>query len=154
MVPRPLSAPARFWSRYGRKLQRYLGVSMVNVCVGQTLLVVLHGIFDWPGMAANAVAVVAGSIPSYLLNRHYVWEQDRGGHRVGREILPFWALALAGLVLSTLLVGGIGLVTDRTIGVQAANAVAFAALWVVRFVVLDRLLWREGEDDELLDVAA
>jgi len=41
-----------------------------------------------------------------------------------------------------------------TLSVQLANASAFGALWIVRFLVLDRLLWGDavnGPDDEPSD---
>ena len=48
-----------------------------------------------------------------------------------------------------------------TLSVQLANASAFGALWIVRFLVLDRLLWGdaanapddEPSDDELTATA-
>ena len=95
------------------------------------------------------VAVLVGSIPAYLLSRHYVWKQDKGDHTIG-EILPFWSLAFVGLLLSTLLVGVVDSFSDRTIAVQAANAIAFGLLWIIRFAVLEHLLWGDRTDDELI----
>lgn len=132
---------SRLWEDYAQRLLRYIGVTCVNVLVGQTLLYVLHTVADWPGIAANALAVTISSIPAYLLSRHYVWEQPRGGHSVGAEIAPFWILAFAGLALSTLTVGVVDNIFGGTLSVQLANASAFGALWIVRFLVLDRLLW-------------
>ncbi len=149
MPSRTIPLPARLWRDYGPKLMRFAGVSVVNVATGQTILVVLYGHVGWPGVAANVVAVAVGSIPAYLLSRHYVWEKDKGDHKMG-EILPFWSLAFAGLVLSTALVGVVDSFSDRTIAVQAANAIAFGLLWVIRFAVLEHLLWGDRSDDELV----
>ncbi|MDP6481088.1 MAG: GtrA family protein [Acidimicrobiales bacterium] len=149
MIPRIITLPARLWREYGQKLLRFAGVSVVNVLTGQTLLVVLYGRLGWSGMAANVVAVAVGSIPAYLLSRHYVWERNKGDHKMG-EILPFWSLAFVGLVLSTALVGVVDSFSDRTIAVQAANAIAFGMLWLVRFAVLEHLLWGDRSDDELV----
>ncbi len=149
MVPRIVALLALLWHEYGQKLMRFAGVSVVNVLTGQTLLVVLYGHLRWSGMAANAVAVAVGSIPAYLLSRHYVWEKDKGDHKIG-EILPFWSLAFVGLVLSTALVGVVDSFSDKTIAVQAANAIAFGLLWVVRFAVLEHLLWGDRSDDQLV----
>ncbi|MAG03703.1 MAG: hypothetical protein CL406_03695 [Acidimicrobiaceae bacterium] len=149
MIPRIITLPARLWREYGQKLLRFAGVSVVNVLTGQTLLVVLYGRLGWSGMAANVVAVAVGSIPAYLLSRHYVWERNKGDHKMG-EILPFWSLAFVGLVLSTALVGVVDSFSDRTIAVQAANAIAFGMLWLVRFAVLEHLLWGDRADDELV----
>ena len=57
---------SRLRLQYGQKLLRFAGVSMINVLTGQTLLVICFDYFKWPGMLANAMAVVAGSIPDQL----------------------------------------------------------------------------------------
>ncbi len=150
MVPRIIALPARLWHEYGQKLMRFAGVSVVNVITGQTLLVILYGHLGWSGMAANAVAVAVGSVPAYLLSRHYVWKREKGDHNFGAEILPFWGLAFVGLVLSTALVGVADSFSDHTLAVQGANAAAFGALWIVRFVVLEHLLWGERTEHELV----
>lgn len=145
-----LSLVARLWRDYGQKLIRFAGVSVVNVFTGQTLLYLCYARLGWPGMFANVVAVAAGSVPAYLLSRHYVWEREKGDHKVGAEILPFWGLAFVGLVLSTALVGVVDSFSDHTLAVQGANAAAFGALWIVRFVVLEHLLWGERTEHELV----
>lgn len=116
----------------------------MNIVVGQSLLYIFHAVLEWPGIAANALAVAVSSVPAYLLSRHYVWEQPRGGHSVGGEIAPFWILAFAGLALSTATVGVVDSLFGGTLSVQLANAAAFGALWIVRFLVLDRLLWGDS----------
>jgi putative flippase GtrA len=150
MIRNLLALPARLWSEYGQKLIRFAGVSVINVMTGQTLLYVCYARLNWPGMLANMVAVAAGSVPAYLLSRHYVWEREKGDHKVGAEILPFWGLAFVGLVLSTALVGVVDAFSDRTLAVQGANAAAFGVLWIVRFVVLEHLLWGERTEHELV----
>ncbi|HJL76358.1 MAG TPA: GtrA family protein [Acidimicrobiales bacterium] len=150
MVRNLLALPTRLWRDYGQKLIRFAGVSIINVCTGQTLLYICYARLDWNGMLANVVAVAAGSIPAYLLSRHYVWKREKGDHNFGAEILPFWGLAFVGLVLSTALVGVADSFSDHTLAVQGANAAAFGALWIVRFVVLEHLLWGERTEHELV----
>jgi putative flippase GtrA len=145
-----LALPTRLWRDYGQKLIRFAGVSIINVCTGQTLLYICYARLGWNGMLANVVAVAAGSIPAYLLSRHYVWKREKGDHNFGAEILPFWGLAFVGLVLSTALVGVADSFSDHTLAVQGANAAAFGALWIVRFVVLEHLLWGERTEHELV----
>ena len=105
VVANPLSLPARLWREYGKTLVRFSRVSMVNVFIGQSLLFLFHSAIGWPGAFANMAAVAISSWPAYWLSRHYVWEQEQGGHTVG-EIAPFWMLSLAGLFLSNA-VGGV-----------------------------------------------
>jgi putative flippase GtrA len=141
----------RLWSRYGLKAVRYMGVSVVNVMVGQTLLVLFYGVLDWPGTAANIAAVVLSTVPAYLMMRHWVWNQ-RGAHRLGGEILPFWIMAAVGLVMSTIAVTWADSRWDSTIAIQLANISAFGLVWVSRFFILDHLMWADkGAVDEILE---
>ena len=149
MVSNPLSLPARLWRDHGGTLLRFSRVSMVNVVVGQSLLFTFHSVVGWPGAVANMAAVAISSWPAYWLSRHYVWEQDQGGHTVG-EIAPFWILSFAGLFLSTAVVGVVDSIFGGALSVQLANAGAFAALWVVRYLIFHHVIWgdRSGKKDD------
>jgi hypothetical protein len=68
---------------------------------------------------------------------------------VWREIMPFWVLSFAGLVLSTIAVA----MTDswlhgahlgepmRTVVLVVAHLSGFGLLWIAQFVMLDRVLF-------------
>ena len=123
------------------KLIRFAGVSVVSLVVTQGTLFLLNGVLDWSGVRSNIVAVCVAAIPAYLLNRRWVWgKSDR--HSVRREIVPFWTYNLVGLVFSTVLVG---LADDRwgtTPAVLGANLFAFGVLWIGKFVLLEKVLFR------------
>jgi putative flippase GtrA len=142
---------------------KYSMVSVVNVVIGQALLFVLLRIVvwstDWPTdvswTLANIAAVSLGSIPAYYLNRMWVWGK-RGKSHLTREILPFWGFALAGLVTSTLAVNIAAGFTDVKIVANIANIAAFGVLWVVKFFVLDAVVFGRGHHgpDEVDDEGA
>jgi putative flippase GtrA len=93
------------------------------------------------------IAVGCGIVPSYLANRSWVWGK-RGRSDLLREVAPFWVLSLAGLALSTIAVAAAAALTvswdtsARAVALPAANLAVFGALWVVQFVLLDRVLFR------------
>ncbi len=95
---------------------------------------------------ANLAATAAGTLPSYELNRRWVWSR-RDKRSIGRQIIPFCALSLAGLLLSTITVTVAAALTVRsdrlvhTAAVQLASLFAYGSLWVVQFIVLDRVLF-------------
>lgn len=137
---------------------RYSAASVVNVIIGQALLFVLVRLFTWrtewandvAWTVANILAVSLSAIPAYYLNRAWVWGR-RGRSHLGREILPFWGFAFAGLILSTLAVNFAAGITDVKIVANIANIAAFGVLWVVKFFVLDSMVFgsgRHGPDDE------
>jgi putative flippase GtrA len=139
---------------------RYSMVSVINVAVGQALLFILVRLLTWytdwsQGMSwtvANIVAVSLGALPSYFLNRIWVWGK-RGPSHLTREILPFWGFAFAGLVLSTGAVSVAANLTDVKIVANIANIVAFGLLWVVKFFVLDSMVFGDGQHDGTGDEA-
>lgn len=131
----------RQWVRYG-----------ATSCVATiTSLVVLGGLVATDTLSpgwANIVATAVGTVPSFELNRRWVWGRS-GRPSMAAEVGPFAALSFAGLVLSTLLVTLIGRwaasaelnATWRTLAVSAANLAAFGTLWVAQFLILDRVLF-------------
>ncbi len=144
---RPLVDYAR--AQLDRKALRYSLVSVVAVAVSQLVLVICAGVLGWSPALANVAAVTIGSVPSYTLNRRWVWGK-RGRNHLLREILPFWALALLGLVFSTVAVHVAVQWNDTTLVASAANLTAFGILWVVKFLLLDSVLFRIPERSEAL----
>ena len=129
--------------QFARKPVRYSMVSVVAVLVGQTTLLFCTLVLDMDPVPANVVAVTVGSIPSYMLNRIWVWGR-RGNHQFLREVLPFWLMAFIGLLLSTLLVHVTSLWTDAPLMANVANLVAFGSLWVIKYLILDSVLFGKG----------
>ena len=123
------------------RLFRFTGVSVVSVAITQGLLVLFNGVLGWPGWVANVLAVGIAAGPAYVLNRRWVWARF-GPHSMSREVVPFWAYTFLGLLLSTVLVAVADTVWGTTLAVQIANIAGFGVLWVGKFVLLDRVLFR------------
>ncbi len=137
-------------AQFDRKPVRYSLVSVVAVGVSQLVLIICNGLLGWSAVASNLAAVSIGCIPSYTLNRSWVWGK-RGRNHLWREVAPFWALALLGLAFSTVLVHLASRWNDSTVVVSAANLTAFGILWVAKYLLLDSLLFAlPGDDSELL----
>ena len=132
-----------------RRLVRYGSVSAVSTTVSLSVLgLLVAGRVMAPGWA-NVVATGAGTVPSFELNRRWVWNKT-GPRSVATEIVPFCALSFLGLALSTLAVSIAGLWADhaavgtatRTLLAEGANVSAFGLVWLGQFVLLDRVLFR------------
>ena len=131
------------WGLFGR-LVGYSTVSAGAVVVTQSVLVVAYAVLDWPAVAANVVAVCVAAGPAYYANRRWVWSRtDR--HSLAGEVLPFWAYSLAGLGISTVLVGLAEMWWQSTVAVSAANLIGFGVLWAGKFILLDRVLFARPE---------
>ncbi len=137
--------------RLAHKLARYAGVSVISTSVSLVVLGVLVGTGALTAGWANVIATSVGTIPSFELNRRWVW--GRRGHRsVLAEVGPFCALSFAGLTLSTLAVhtaagwassAGLG-AAARALAADAANVATFGTLWVIQYVLLDRFLFNSN----------
>ena len=131
---------------------RFLVVSLINVVTHQVLLYLANSGWGWSGGVANAFAAVVTAIPGYLLSRYWVWAV-RGTHSFKGEILPFWLIALAGLLFST----GLAEVADRLFGAGIAVALAslfgYFVVWVLKFMILDRLFERSARRNEEVAVS-
>lgn len=131
--------------RVRTRLLRFAGVSVVGVVVTQLLLFLFSGVLDWQAVPANVAATMLSAIPIFLLNRRWVWGR-RGQHSVSREIVPFWTYTLLGLAVSTGLVALADRIWGGTLVVMAANLVAWGALWLGKFVLLERFLFRDSDE--------
>jgi len=142
---------ARVRDEYGAKGAKYLAVSAFNVLFGQSLLVLARAGFGWEPVAANIFAVTVSAGPAYVLSRYWVW-QKTGKNHFWREVVPFWTLAVVGLVLSTVLVAITSQFSDSTIVLMLSNLFAFGLVWVAKFFILDRILFRQEQlTDDALD---
>ncbi len=117
---------------------RYLAVSILNVVNHQILLNLANSGWGWGGGVSNLFAAVIAAIPAYFITRYWVWNV-RGSHSVRAEILPFWILSLAGLVISSGLAEGADRLFGAGLAVAMASMFGYFIVWVGKFVILDRL---------------
>ncbi|MFQ5558332.1 MAG: isochorismatase family protein, partial [Acidimicrobiales bacterium] len=145
------SGLARLIEEHGARALRYCGVSVVNVTVGVSTLVFCHAVLGWSALQSNIASWVVSTAPAYLLSRAWVWRQS-GTHRFSGEVIPFWVLALIGLVVSSVAVDVIGRHTDSTLFVLAGNLGAYGMVWMAKYLVLDKVMWRSAPA-EAIEVA-
>lgn len=130
---------------HGAKALKYASVSVVGIVVTQALLVLCYQVIELSAGWSNFIAVSGASVPAYLLNRQWVWKKS-GRHSLRREVLPFWAISLLGLVISTVAVSAISRVWDSQLAISGANIASFGVLWVGKFLFLDAIMFRPDDD--------
>jgi putative flippase GtrA len=130
------------------RLARCMGVSVISTIVSVSMLAATTVGFGLEAWIANVLATTVATIPSYHLNRRWTWGRSDASD-LWKEVMPFWALSFAGLVLSTLAVA----ITDswlhgahlgepmRTFVIVAAHLSGFGLLWVAQFILLERVLF-------------
>jgi len=141
----------RLWGMYhtptGKKLVRYAMVSVISTILSFSLLLLVFGVLRlWTEVPSTIFANMVASVPAYYLNRKWSWGKSGRSH-IWREVVPFWAMSITGLALSILTSSEARHLSNahhlhhfgRTILVEGANTGAFALLWVVKFLVFNRL---------------
>src|SRR5215204_40387 len=127
------------------KLAKYSTASVAGVLVGQATLIFALEVLGWAAMPANLASVTLGCIPNYTINRYWTWQQS-GENRLWGEVVPFWSMAILGAILSMLAVAYADRTWGGTFAVAVANLSGFAVLWVAKFFVLDKLMWKVVHD--------
>jgi putative flippase GtrA len=127
-----------------RHMIKYASVSVVSTITGLAILGVLVGAFGIGAGWSNVVATAIGTVPSFELNRRWVWA-ERSKRPTARQVIPFCSLSFLGLLLSTIAVRIAAANTAKsgsllhTGAVEVANIGTYGLLWVVQFALCERL---------------
>ena len=144
-------AVVRHWRRRnttnGKRMLRYTMVSIVSTVFGFTVLGIVFGALHvWTEVPSAILASVLAIVPTYYLNRSWVWRKTGPSHW-RREVLPFWAVSVGGIVLSIAaaeLARHISIAhhlshAEATALLLAVTLAVFGSLWVFKFLVFNRL---------------
>jgi putative flippase GtrA len=138
-----------------QRFVRYGSVSVISTLLGLAILSVLIGAVGYPAVWSNVIAVGIATVPSFELNRRWVWVQN-GERSITRQAVPYFILSFAGLVISTL---AVHLASDATIhssrlihtgAAEVANVASYGTLWLLQFLLCDRILFRSPSRGPLL----
>lgn len=145
---------ARIESPEHRKFIKYALASVISVIITQILLLLFYSGLgmdgEWAGFFASSIA----AIPSYFLNRNWVWRKTGKSH-LKREVIPFWIMVFIGLGFSALA----GYFADdaahnwtdssflRAAIVTGSNIGAFAVLWVIKYVIFNKIMFIHHPED-------
>ena len=146
----------------GRKQLRYAGISVVFVPLGQILIQVLgrivfmerEGLAESPNFTKASLAGAAIlTLPNFFANKYLVW-RDTTKDKLKTQVLVFWVAAMLGVALAT----SLSYVVERmvktaranslieSLAVFAAQLIGFGIVWVLRFLVLDKWLFKATHD--------
>jgi putative flippase GtrA len=145
------NALVRLWrfsrTPQGIKVLRYALVSVISALTSLVILTIVYGVLRlWGEVFSTLFANISAGIPSYYLNRRWVWGKSGRSH-IWREILPFWVMSISGIGFALYAASLAHNFADahhlqhlaRTALVVGANIAAFGILWLLKFLVLNRL---------------
>ena len=127
------------------KLVKYSAASTGGVIVGLLTLNLFYTVLGWPALLANLASVTLGCIPNYTINRYWTWQKS-GANRFWGEIVPFWVMAALGALLSFAAVAYAEERWGTALAINIAQLSGFGVLWIAKFLVLDKLMWKVVKD--------
>jgi putative flippase GtrA len=137
----------------GIKLIRYSMVSVISALTSLFVLTIVYGVLRlWTEVISVLFSNIVAGFPSYFLNRRWVWKKGGRSH-LWREILPFWVMSITGIGFALFAANLAHNVADthhlhhlaRTCLVVGANVTAFGILWLLKFMILNRLFAQIAE---------
>jgi putative flippase GtrA len=128
---------------------RYAGSSAVATLASQLTLAGLYWLGGTPAGLAGVLAFVAGAVPNYLLNRYWTWRRT-GRPPLRGELLPYLAVIIANGLVAVALTSVVGSLLEPMVHARSVRALllaatyqsSYAAMFVVKFAMLDRLVFR------------
>jgi len=146
-----MSRATRLWdlarSPQGMKLIRYTTVSAISALTSIVILTIVYGVLGlWSAVVSTLFSNIMAGIPSYILNRRWVWGKSGRSH-LWREVIPFWVMSLTGIGFALYTASAAHQFAEahhlhslaRTALVVGANVFAFGVVWLLKFLILNRL---------------
>jgi putative flippase GtrA len=135
------------------KKLRYAGVTVVFLPIGQ-ILIQVFGLWLDNYAAASLLAAGIVVVPSFFANRHFVW-RIMSRENLRSQVVVFWVAMMLGVTLATLFTHVVeNAMVDQTVfvrgsAVSLAQLLGYGIVWVGRYLILDRWLFK-GADDMLV----
>jgi len=147
-------------NRFGRadvaRLARYAATSGVAFAVSEATLLILYGLNLTTATVAALIASLAGTVPSYLLSRYWIW-RDAARERVLRQVILYWIVSISFIALTSLLTGALASLAPaghsfHVLVVAIGYPIVMLTFWLIKFVIYQRIIFpkahasREPED--------
>jgi putative flippase GtrA len=119
--------------------------------VGQVLIQILGLVFD-SYTTASLVSAAILTLPNFFANKYFVWQVTSRAN-LRSQVLVFWVAAMLGVTLATILTKLVeNAMVDQTklvrgVAVFFAQLLGFGIVWVGRFLILDKWLFKLAGDE-------
>jgi putative flippase GtrA len=148
------SSAAPTENRWWRKVSTYTAGSVVAAGCSELALILCYAVLHLPAAASAVIAWLCGAVPNFWLNRRWTWRRS-GRIHPRRELLTYLVIILGTLALAAVVTRAVdaaladSAAATRTTMVAAAFLGVYVVMFLVRYLLLDRLFGRLDElDDE------
>ncbi len=115
------------------RLARYAATSVLAFAVSESIFLILYGTRLAGATVAALVANFAGTLPSYLMSRYWIWK-DSARTRVFRQVVLYWTTSVVCIVLMSLATGAVAKLVP-------AHSRFHLAVVGVGFLVVNVVFW-------------
>jgi putative flippase GtrA len=131
---------------HSKRLFRYAVTSAISLGISEICLLALYSSRTLGVTVSALVATLAGTIPSYLLSRYWIWS-EANRKRVGRQVVLYWATSIASMLITSV---STGLITKAAPGDHREHVIFAGAgflamnvvLWVSKYLVYQKIIFR------------
>ncbi len=142
-------------SRLARLFTRFAAGTAVSTACSQLVFVLLFGVLAASATVAGTVAFIAGAVPNFLIHRFWTWRRS-GPVGIRRELVPYLTVIIVSGLVAIGITAGVDRLIGQTIDDRALRtivvAVAFNAsylpLFILKFALLDRLVFGRDEAEQ------
>ena len=136
-------------SRFGRanvaRLARYAATSGVAFAVSEATLLILYGLDFTTATLAALIASLAGTVPSYLLSRYWIW-REAARERVFRQVILYWIVSISCIALTSLLTGALASFAPaghpfHLLVVAIGYPIMMLSFWLIKFGIYQRIIF-------------
>jgi putative flippase GtrA len=141
----------------GLKMIKFTMVSVISAVTSLVVLTFVYGVLRlWSEVPSTLFANLTAGVPSYILNRRWVWGKTGKSHML-KEILPFAVISVTGIGFALFTASQAHQFADshhlhhlvRTVLIVGTNVASFGILWVFKFLILNRLFAQIPDVDEV-----
>ena len=150
-TPYTIGVPNRFGRADIARLARYAATSGVAFAVSEATLLVLYGLDLTTATVAALIASLAGTVPSYLLSRYWIW-REASRERVLRQVILYWIVSISCIVLTSLLTGALASFAPaghpfHLLVVAIGYPIVMLTFWLIKFVIYQRVIFLTPHHD-------
>lgn len=148
LPPAPADLMSYVRTPTGRKTLRFAAVSAIAILLSQGTNFFGYGILKLSTSNTQLLSFVVSTIPSYYLNRAWVWKKN-GRSSMRREIIPFWTVSIVQLIVSLAYVAWAQRFVEhattshplRTLGFLFNTLFIYGVMWIGKFFYFNKVLF-------------
>ena len=127
------------------RLARYAATSGVAFAVSEATLLILYGLDLTTATVAALIASLAGTVPSYLLSRYWIW-REASRERVLRQVILYWIVSISCIALTSLLTGALASFAPaghpfHLLVVAIGYPIVMLTFWLIKFVIYQQIIF-------------